>query len=144
MTEACKPEAETDKPAVSDPGTPWARLLLVLSILGGGFAWLVGNFTDVAPVLEHPFMMFTWTWVCFMLGGAAVYTLIARPLEQRFSRAEDVIRRLRDRERQLLIEQGNLKAEVASLKSTVDHLKEQVEQLMAKRPATARTRKKSD
>ena len=119
-------------------GRVGAALLLAASALAGGFTWLVSNFARVQPVIEHPMVIyllaFLWACSCFLLGGAAVYTLIARPMEQRFIRAEAVIRRLRDREREQLIMQGELQAKIAALETAMQYMQRQLDAVMAVRP----------
>lgn len=118
-------------------GRVGAALLLAASALAGGFSWVVFNFAQVQPVIEHPLviyvLVFLWACTCFLLGGAAVYTLIARPMEQRFIRAEDVIRRLREREREQLITQGELQAKIAALETAMQYMQRQLDAVLAAR-----------
>ena len=116
-----------------DPGTPWGRLFLAVVLCGGAFAWLVSNFTNVQPVLEHPITMMVWTWLCFIMGGSSVYVLIARQEKAARMAAEDVIRRFRDRERDWLTERGDLKAELARLTERVEYLTRDVDRLVRER-----------
>lgn len=119
-------------------GRVGAALLFAASALAGGFTWLVSNFARVQPVIEHPMVIyllaFLWACSCFLLGGAAVYTLIARPMEQRFIRAEAVIRRLREREREQLIMQGELQAKIAALETAMQYMQRQLDAVLAARP----------
>lgn len=137
MTGPGVPEMPATPKGPPDPGTAWGRLFLAMMLVGGAFAWLVSNFSNVQPVLEHPITMLIWTWLCFMMGGSAVYVLIYRPLERNYRAAEDVIRRLREREREWLTERGDLRSEIAELRTRVEFLSGEVEHLRQERVAPA-------
>lgn len=137
MTEPVTPDVPALPKGPPDPGSAWGRLFLAMMLVGGAFAWLVSNFSNVQPVLEHPITMLIWTWLCFMMGGSAVYVLIYRPLERNFQGAQDVIRRLREREREWLTERGDLRSEIAELRTRVEFLSGEVEHLRQARAPPA-------
>ena len=79
----------------------WPRIVFLLSVIGGGFAYVVGNWSSVEPVLSSPAMELISMLSVYGLGGLSSYWLVARPLEHRLGKAEHVIKRMREREREL-------------------------------------------
>ena len=116
--------------------TVWPRLLAVMTILGGAFAWLVGNYEEAAPVLASPAMLILVLFATYGLGGLSAYWLVARPLMIRLQKAENVIKELRSQERSMLEQMAEMKAAIARHQVEIEFLREQV----AKKPKP-RTRK---
>lgn len=112
-----------------DPGTPWGRLFLALGLCGVAFAWLVSNFANVQPVLEHPIALLMWSWLCFIFGGAAVFLLIALPHQAGRKAAEGVIKEFRVQEREWLTERGELRAEIRELRLRIEFVSGQLHAL---------------
>lgn len=79
----------------------WPRIVFLLSAIGGAFAYVVGNWSSVEPVLSSPAMVLISMLSVYGLGGLSSYWLVARPLEHRLGKAENVIKRMREREREL-------------------------------------------
>lgn len=115
---------------VVDPGTAWGRFFLALLVIcGGAFAWVVTNFTNVQPVLEHPFTLLVWSWICFVMGGAADHLLIARPQLMGRKSAEGVIKELREKERAWSDERADMRERLGALTAQVEFLAREVERL---------------
>ncbi|MBK8199248.1 MAG: hypothetical protein IPK75_12865 [Acidobacteria bacterium] len=108
---------------------PWGRYMAVMTALGAASVYLINNWGNIEPVLESPSVIVLSMLSVFGLGGLSAYWLLARPHEDRLRRAETVINRLRDQERQLLQREGDLKAQVAALEATVSFLKEEMADL---------------
>lgn len=105
------------------------KAITVLGMIGAVCAFIVMRWEQVEPILNSPIMPVITILVCLFLGGVVVYWLAALPAIRRGSRAEGVIRGLREREREFFDTIGDMKAMIASLETEVKHLKEYVERL---------------
>ncbi len=115
MTDTHKSEETTEKLYAV-----WPRLALLLSVMAGAFTYVVSNWTMIEPVLSSPAMVLISMLTIYGLGGLSAYWLVARPLEHRLGKAENVISRMRDRERELGDQITNLRVEVARLQTRLD------------------------
>lgn len=117
-----------------DPGTGWGRFFLALAgLCGGGFVWLVGNFSAARPVLEHPFFLMVWSWGCFATGFLVDHVLIARPQQAGRLSAEGVIKEFRVKAEAWGDERTEMKAELARLTERVGNLTRDVDRLTRER-----------
>jgi hypothetical protein len=104
----------------------WPRLLAITTIIGGAFAWLVGNYEEAAPVLASPAMLILVLFATYGLGGLSAYWLVARPLMIRLQKAEGVIKELRSQERTMLEQMAEMKAAIARHQVEIEYLRELV------------------
>tara|TARA_R110000787_G_scaffold3148_4_gene12611 strand:- start:10225 stop:10584 length:360 start_codon:yes stop_codon:yes gene_type:complete len=98
----------------------WPRIGFLLTLIGGAFAYVVGNWSVVEPVLSSPAMVLIALLSVYGLGGLSSYWLVARPLEHRLGKAEGVINRLRDRERELGGQITELRVNLARLEARLE------------------------
>jgi hypothetical protein len=55
----------------------WPRIVFLLSAIGGAFAYVVGNWSSVEPVLSSPAMVLISMLSVYGLGGLSSYWLVA-------------------------------------------------------------------
>lgn len=118
-----EPETHGSDQAMPGQRIQWASLTVILGAIGTVMTAIVTRWTEIEPVLESPATIVISMLLIYALGGLSAYWLLARPHEERLARAEQVINRLRERERDLMVRLAELGAEVAALKTTVDFLK---------------------
>lgn len=111
-------EADVD-PKENVEKSVWPRLAVLLSAIGAGFTYIVSNWKQVEPVLSSPAMLLVSMLSLYGLGGLSAYWLVARPLEYRLGKAEGVIKRMRDRERELGDQVSELRVELARLETKI-------------------------
>ena len=95
----------------------WVRIGAIFAGLGSAGVYVVTNWTMVEPILASPATIVLAMFTVFGLGGLSVYWLVGRPLEKRLERAEQVIRRMRERERELETLVSDLRVEVAEFRT---------------------------
>ena len=117
---------DTDKTAeqILDEGgemlRKWPRVGIVLGAVGMVAAYIVTNWPLVEPVVSSAPMVVLSMVVCLLLGGLTNHWMVSLPLGDRVSRAEGVINRMRERERELGGEITELKVMVATLQTRLD------------------------
>lgn len=95
----------------------WLRLGGLLTVMGGGFVYLIANWDQIEPVLSSPAIVLIGMLFIYAMGGVSVYWLVGRPLELRLDKAEDVIRRMREREQGLEQQVSDLRVELAEMRT---------------------------
>ena len=118
MTEAMSDE-KVDEKAKDRLAVLWPKIAILFSAIGGSFAYIVSHWSAVEPVLSSPAMVLVSMLSIYGLGGLSAYWLVARPLEHRLNRAEGVIGRLRDRERELGEQIMSLRVDLAKLETQI-------------------------
>ena len=118
MAETVSPDPPEPKEQVEK--SVWPRLVVLIGAIGSGFAYIVGNWTEVEPVLSSPAILIVSMLSLYGLGGLSAYWLVARPLEYRLGKAEGVIKRMRDRERELGDQISELRVELAKMEIRID------------------------
>ena len=121
---------------------PWAAAAAILASLGGGMMVVVTRWEEIEPVINSPASIVISMLTLYGLGGFSSYWLLARPHEERLHRAEGVINRLRERERDLMVQIADLGKEVASLSTEIRYLKERLDKVTEVRPVSQRGRRK--
>lgn len=117
---------DTDKTAeqILDEGgqmlSKWPRVGIVLGAVGTVAIYIVTNWPMVEPVVSSPFAVVVSMVVCFLLGSLSNHWMVSLPLGDRVTRAEGVINRMRDRERELGGQITELKVMVATLQTRLD------------------------
>ena len=117
MTNPASQKEEGMSEIDTESGKVWVRLGGLLTVMGGGFAYVIANWSKVEPVLSSPAIVLVAMLSIYGLGGLSVYWLVARPLEKRQARLEEVISRMRARERELETQIGDLRVEVAEMRT---------------------------
>lgn len=100
----------------SDKGV-WPRLAAIVAAMGAAGAYIVTNWAQVEPILSSPAVVLFAMFMVFGLGGLSVYWLVGRPLEKRLEKAEGVIKRMRDRERELEAQIADLRVELTEFRT---------------------------
>jgi hypothetical protein len=93
---------------------------------------VVNRWKDIEPILESPTMIVLAMLTNFFAGCGAFYWLVSRPGDERFKRAEDLIRRMRDRENAMM-------ARISELEVAKARLEERLSAVEARVPAAAPT-----
>ncbi len=139
MTDASPPPRDPLGSA-SVANTPWGRVMAVMGLFAAAFVWLVQNFEQAKPVIEHPFMLFAWSMASCAAGGYLVHILIAQPLAARLrttegkvdalqAEAESETEKARGEERKLRDLVTEKSEQLASLKATVEHMQKAIDRL---------------
>lgn len=103
---------------------PYLAAAGILTALGTGMMVVVTRWGEIEPVINSPASIVISMLTLYGLGGFSAYWLLARPHEERLHRAEAVINRLRERERDLMLQIAELGKQVASLSTAMDFLKD--------------------
>lgn len=142
------PGAEGTEPNMMPAGAkpPWAQLSVVIAAVSGTALFVVNRWADVEPVLESPAMIVMAMLAIFGLGGLSAYWLLARPHEERLRRAEAVINRLRDHERNQMNRMAEKDVALARLEERLNALQREFdeykrEHLNGRKPSKPRPRK---
>lgn len=114
------PDPQKNEDSVDKLYAVWPRLAILLSVMAGAFTYVVSEWAMIEPVLSSPAMVLISMLTIYGLGGLSAYWLVARPLEYRLGKAEGVINRMRDRERELGDQITTLMVEVAKLQTRLD------------------------
>lgn len=134
----------SDSPAMpAASAAPWGRYTAVMAALGAASAYVISNWAAIEPVIESPSIIVLSMLAVFGLGGLSAYWLLARPHEDRLRRAETVINRLREQERQFLQREGDMKAEIARLEVAVTYLRDELDAIKSQIAAAPAPKRKT-
>jgi hypothetical protein len=95
-------------------------VLGAITVMGGGFAWAVGNWNEVEQVLHSPAGLVIALLMMFLSGGALVYTVMTLPIIQRLKAAEGVIRDLRKHDQMRDEQMAAMRAKLARLETIIE------------------------
>lgn len=139
------PGAEGPEPNMMPGGVkpPWAQVSVVIAAVSGTALFVVNRWAEVEPVLESPAMIVMAMLAIFGLGGLSAYWLLARPHEERLRRAEAVINRLREHERNQMRSMAEKDVAIARLEERLNALAREFEEYKrdhapVRRPSKAR------
>ncbi len=143
MTDANTYPDAAGEPVVmpASPKPPYLSLAGILGAVGGVCLVVINRWAEIEPILESPAMVVLAMLSNFFAGCGAFYWVVSRPADERFRRAEDLIRRMRDRENMMMSRIAELEVAKARLEERLSAIEARVAETTTRPPGKPRNPK---